>query len=99
MAEFLRIRCPICNSLPNLKQLENAETSDHEVRVWLVKMGGKVAVPKEEGVYIKKKQGGAAGVMEYIDVTDTHPEELAIYKKKFAEWCIQFAINAGYIKG
>jgi hypothetical protein len=99
MAKFLRIRCPICNSLPNERQLEKAvATGTRKVEIWEVHMGGKVVVPKEEGDYKKKGKGSAAGLMEYIEITGSSPDIVEKYKKLFSEMMVQFAIDNGLIE-
>lgn len=99
MAEFLRIRCPFCQSMPNLPQLEKAEDAPADVRVFLVKMGGKLVVAKEEGEYKKKGRGKAPGIMKYVDVTKNEPEVVEQFKKYFAERAVKFAEQAGLIEG
>ena len=85
MAEKIRIRCPICGSMPDLAQLvQTEETKPAVIRVFLQKFGGKVAA-EDPGVALfqKNKKGSAKGYMEYIDITDTSPEEVAKVKTWF----------------
>ncbi len=82
MAERIRVRCPICGSMPNLDQLVyTEENKPAEIRVFIHKFGGKVAVEDPGAApFTKKKRGSAPGYSEYIDITEDQPEEVAKVK-------------------
>ena len=92
MAEKIRVRCPVCGSMPDLDQLVHTEKNKPaKIRIFLQKFGGKVAAEDQGAMpYPKKKRGSAPGYMEYIDITDTSPEEVAKVKvwfdKRVAEY-------------
>ena len=92
MAERIRIRCPICGSMPNLDQLAYTdENKPAKVLIFNHKFGGKVAVEDPSAIpFTKKKRGSAPGYSEYIDITAESPEELAKMKtwvdKRIAEY-------------
>lgn len=85
MAEKIRIRCPICGSMPDLDQLtQTEEAKPARIRIFLQKFGGKVPADDQgDETYTKKKRGAAKGYMEYIDVTDDSPGEVAKMKQWF----------------
>lgn len=92
MAEKIRVRCPVCGQMTDLEQMENAEENKPtEVRLFLQKFGGKV-VADDQGasLFQKKKKGSAKGYMEYIDITDAQPAEVAKlrawFDKRVAEY-------------
>lgn len=77
--EIIRIRCPFCGMLPNLKVLEQtANEKPAEVRIIVNRFyGKKPAGQLEVDVYKKKKRGSAPGWIEYEDITDQVPEVVA----------------------
>ena len=87
MAEKLRVRCPICGSMPDLDQLVQTEKKwPAKLMLYLQKFGGKVPVtepPSVEQLSKKKKMGGAPGYMEYIDITAESESQLAKIKVWF----------------
>lgn len=85
MAERIRVRCPICGSMPTLPQLENtAKKWPAKLMLYLQKFGGKAPVVAHEGIPTPgKKKGSAPGYMEYIDITETSAGELARLKPWF----------------
>ncbi len=87
MAEKIRITCPICGQMTDLKQMENAEEKKPtEVRLFLQKFGGKIAAEDPNQALFhpkKKKKGSAKGYIEYIDITGDQPEEVAKLKMWF----------------
>jgi len=85
MAERIRVRCPVCGSMPTLPQLvQTEEEKPAKIRVFLQKFGGKVAAEDQGAMaFGKKKRGSAPGYMEYIDITDASPEEVAKVKTWF----------------
>jgi len=85
MAEKIRVRCPVCGSMPNLDQLVfTEENKPARIRIFLHKFGGKVAAEDQGAIpYAKKKRGSAPGYSEYFDITDAQPEELAKLKTWF----------------
>ena len=87
MAEKIRITCPICGQMTDLKQMENAEEKKPtEVRLYLQKFGGKVPAEDPNQALFqlkKKKKGSAKGYIEYIDITGDQPEEVAKLKTWF----------------
>ena len=85
MAEKIRVRCPVCGSMPDLDQLvQTEEKKPAKIRIFLQKFGGKVAADDQGDMpYPKKKRGSAKGYMEYIDITDASPEEVAKVKTWF----------------
>lgn len=84
MPEKLRVRCPVCGSMPDLDQLaKTEEEKPARIRIFLQKFGGKMPADEAVGVpYKKRKRGSAPGYMEYTDITDSSQEELA----KLKEW-------------
>ena len=92
MAEKLRVTCPICGQMTDLEQMENAEENKPtKVRLHLQKFGGKVAAEDQGAMpFTKKKRGSAKGFMQYIDITDAQPEEVAKleswFDKRIAEY-------------
>lgn len=96
MAEKVRVRCPVCGLTPFLENLEQTvEEKPTEVRIFLMKFGGKVAagtVPSSEleGGYKKKKRGSATGYMEIIDVTDQQPDQVIQMEEFFKSRCQEF---------
>ena len=84
MAEKIRVRCPVCGSMPDLDQLVQTEQNKPpQIKIFLQKFGGKVAAEDQGAMpYPKKKRGSAKGYMEYIDITDDQPEEV----KKLKTW-------------
>lgn len=85
MAERIRVRCPVCGSMPSLDQLVQTEqTKPAQIRVFLQKFGGKVPAEDLGAMpFGKKKKGSAKGYMEYIDITADQPEEVAKVKTWF----------------
>jgi len=76
--EKIRVMCPMCGMMPFLQNLEQTvKEKPAEVRLYLLKFGGKLPAVKttEEG-YKKKGRGTAPGYMEYIDITDQYPNQV-----------------------
>lgn len=71
--------------MPTLEKLvQTEEKKPPLIRLFLQKFGGKVAAEDQGAMpYPKKKRGSAKGYMEYIDITDDQPEELAKLKTWF----------------
>ena len=72
--------CPVCGMWPTLENLEQTtKEKPAEVRIALLKFGGKVASPSGSGeeLYKKKGRGKAPGYMKFDDVTAAHPELVA----------------------
>ncbi len=90
--EILRIRCPCCGMLPNLKVLEQtANEKPAEVRIIVNRFYGKKPAGQTEiDVFKKKKRGSAPGWIEYEDITDQVPEVVAkmqtYFDKRIAEY-------------
>ena len=86
MAERIRVRCPFCGMHPFLEDLlKTAEEKPAEVRIFVLKFGGKKpAVPNGE-IPQKKGRGKAPGQMELIDITDQVPDEVKKFQVFFDE--------------
>ena len=99
MADFIRLRCPVCGSMPYPKQLENWETKKHVTDVILMSILGKTpAEPDEE--YKKKGKGkGGHGNIIYKVVSQEELEEYEKWKAWFAKSTVQFAQDSGFIEG
>ncbi|MDP2727319.1 MAG: hypothetical protein Q8P59_07220 [Dehalococcoidia bacterium] len=86
MPEKLRIVCPICGMMSDLKQLQKTnESKAPDVRILLQKWGGKLpaVAPVEGALPVKAGRGSAPGYMEYVDVTDSVPDEVEKVQKFF----------------
>jgi len=85
MAEKIRVMCPICGMMPFLENLEQtAKEKPAEVRLYLMKFGGKLPVEKEkEEVYKKKGRGSAPGYMVLTDITEQFPDQVKEIQKFF----------------
>jgi len=79
MPEVIRIRCPVCGSLPELDRVE--ELGDVQVEVFLQKFGGKR--PLGPGAIKGKGKGSNPGYMEYINITGDSPELVKQVTKLF----------------
>ncbi|KKK62084.1 hypothetical protein LCGC14_3007880 [marine sediment metagenome] len=97
MAEKIRVRCPVCGSMPNLDQLLfTEENKPAEIRVFLHKFGGKLPVEDQGAIPLtKKKKGSAPGYSEYIDITDDQPEEVAKVKTWFDKRVAEYLEGGG----
>jgi hypothetical protein len=99
MKDYIRVYCPLCQSMPYPAQLDNAEKKEPIVRIMLMKVGGKVpGDPPVPGEYKKKGIGKAKGLIEYKDVTDENPELVKKYTRWFAERAVAFAEKNGLIE-
>lgn len=85
--EKIRVMCPICGMMPFLENLEQtAKEKPAEVRLYLLKFGGKLAVVKAtDEDYKKKGRGSAPGYMELIDITDQQPQQVLQLAKFFKD--------------
>ena len=80
MPEKLRIVCPVCGMMSDLETLQETNTTKPAaVRIKLQKWGGKkpAGVPVEGALPVVKGRGSAPGYMEYVDVTEQVPDEVA----------------------
>ena len=83
MAERLRVRCPVCGMHPFLEDLaKTAEEKPAEVKIFVLKFGGKMPVVENGEIPVKTGRGKAPGYMEMVEVTDQVPEEV----KKFEDF-------------
>jgi hypothetical protein len=86
--EFLRIVCPCCGSMPYPGQVDAAveKYPVAQVRVIVMRVGGKKPVTAVEGEPYKKiGRGKAPGSIEYEDVTNQHLDLVAKYRDHFLE--------------
>lgn len=92
MKEFIRLRCPFCGSMPYPAQIDNTDQKDPEVRIIVMKIGGKApATGIEDGEYKKGGKGSGKGIIEYTDVTDQHQDMVEQYTQWFAARAVRFA--------
>ena len=85
--------CPLCGMIPFLENLEQtAKEKPADVRIFLLKFGGKLPPgPVEVEAEPKKKgRGKAPGYMEMVDITEQVPEQLSQVRKFFADRAKQF---------
>lgn len=98
MAERVRIRCPACGMHPFLENLEKTfnELPPEEVKLFLLKFGGKVPAEPAGPGYEKKGKGSAKGYMEMIEITDDYPEQLQKLEGMLQSRMIAYLQSRGY---
>lgn len=98
MATSIRVRCPVCGSLPKEVDLEDPKKPlTHRVEIVLQTFGGKVAADPSEP-YSKHGVGKAHGLMKYEDITPNSPELFEKWTQWFAERVIEFGKANGLIE-
>lgn len=92
MAEKVRCLCPCCGMYPFLENLEQtAKEKPTEIRLYLLKFGGKLPATKVEAETCKKKKRGSApGYMEMIDITNQYPNQVKMVQAFFEDSAKKF---------
>lgn len=92
MKEFIRVRCPVCGMMPSEENLEKGKENLAEVRIFIMRVGGKAPATPKSGFehYEKKGRGKAPGFIEYEDVTKKEPELVQKYQDYFLKRAKQF---------
>ncbi len=84
--ERIRVRCPLCGMHPFLEDLEKAfQEKPAEVRIYVLKFGGKVPAEDTGQIPIKKGRGKAPGKMSMEDITELVPDEVQKFDKLFTQ--------------
>ena len=87
MPEKIRVRCPFCGLTPFLDELAKTAEKPAEIRIFVLKFGGKkpAGTPAEGDMPVKKGRGSAPGYMELLDVTESVPGEVEKMREFFDE--------------
>jgi hypothetical protein len=90
--EIIRVTCPCCGMMTDLEQIARADAEKPaEVRLFVQKLGGKKpAETSPEAPYHKKGRGKAPGYIEYQDITESSPEQVAKLRDWFEARAKQF---------
>jgi len=77
--------------MPFLENLEKtAKEKPTEVRLFLLKFGGKLEAKDTEATYKRKGRGSAPGYMEMVEITNEYPDELEKLTEFFRDRAKQF---------
>jgi hypothetical protein len=90
MPEKLRVTCPLCGLTPFLSTVEENEKKPVDMRLFVLKFGGKVKSPPLEPPFVIPHRGGGPGYMELIDISKEDPDQLKAIINKMKQRAQQF---------